>query len=303
MDIIVSLGQDHRDLVEKMETRLEKIEALIIDELGFPIPGVSFVTDLELPPMYFQIWSESRSLGCSAMPAKGQMVVGAPECLERLEGDRFTDPTYGIDALWISDSDVGEVKDGMVLDRTSVLAAYLTEVIRVESSHLLDDGCLQRLLAGQAKWKDLTERGVSQNQLGTMLRGLLEERVSIAPLGEILSFLSRMKEFQVDDAIKGIRLMKRTLLVETYSQRGRLFAAVLDPEAEWCQEDFSDSALLEQLMAVRVELLGRGHNPLFIAPAAVRRSVAKSLPPPPMVLSREEVGESTEIVQLYLVRK
>ena len=110
-----------------------------------------------------------------------------------MAGERTTEPTFGLPALWIDEAlrDEALARGCTVVDCAGVLATHLTETVRDTMPELLSFAETQKLLDELPPEHKKLVADVIPSQIGTgglqrVLQALLAERVSIRDLPTIL---------------------------------------------------------------------------------------------------------------------
>ena len=110
-----------------------------------------------------------------------------------LPGERTTEPTFGLPALWVEPSrrDEAMARGCTVVDPPSVLTTHITEVVRDSMAELLSYAETQKLLDDlpreqQKLVSDLIPSQMSVGGVQRVLQALLAERVSVRDLPTVL---------------------------------------------------------------------------------------------------------------------
>jgi len=113
--------------------------------------------------------------------------------LPDLQGERTTEPAFGLPALWVAQSAREEAvfRGCTVVDPASVLTTHLTEIVRENMAELLSYAETQKLLdelprENQKLVSDLIPSQVTVGGVQRVLQALLAERVSIRDLATVL---------------------------------------------------------------------------------------------------------------------
>ena len=107
------------------------------------------------------------------------------------------DPAYGLPAVWITDDERQNARDGgyTLIDPTTVAITHLSEVVRSNAAALLTraetEQLLNRLRPQQASLLDeLVPQVLSLGEIQKVLQNLLQEKVSIRNLEAVLEVLA-----------------------------------------------------------------------------------------------------------------
>jgi len=192
--LTVEVGYDLVELVgsERPGGALDRIRGIrrqVALDLGLVVPPVRVRDNLRLGGDEYQVLLRSAEVGRGRLPRGRSLAIEAGDVLERVEGERTTDPAFGIEALWIRDSLTDRARSAgyTVVDRTSVLATHLAEIVRRHAPELLTRHETQKLLDLLAKAapklvEELVPACYTLGQVQKVLQALLRERVSIRDL-------------------------------------------------------------------------------------------------------------------------
>ena len=178
----------------------EQIKALrrqIASEIGFVMPSVRIQDNMQLSANTYVIRVKDIEGGRGEVKP-GMMLAMDPrgEAID-LPGEETREPTFGLPAMWISESNREEAafRGYTVVDPPTVLTTHLTEVIKEHMADLLSYAETQKLLdeldkEHQKLVADLVPAQISVTGIQRVLHSLLAERVSIRDLPTILEGIS-----------------------------------------------------------------------------------------------------------------
>ena len=218
--------------------RVRAIRRHVAFELGFSVPGVRFCDNLQIPPDSYRIKVRELPAAHGQIRLGKLLAIGPEDKLSALQGERTQDPTYGMPAVWIDKSFHTEAKalGVMTFDNVSVVATQLTEVIRRSAHRLLGIDEVQDLLDildRPALVAELIPGRLSLTTLRSVLRNLLEERVSIRDLGLILETLADHAPGSAEALTEIVRQALGSMICNEYANaERRLVAIVIDPDYE-----------------------------------------------------------------------
>ncbi|THD85624.1 flagellar biosynthesis protein FlhA [Aliigemmobacter aestuarii] len=198
-----------------MDGRIRNMRSHVATTYGLILPEIRLTDDPALEPGAYRI----RLQGVEW--AKGRIVSDRVLCLldDRTEappGPDVSEPVYGAPARWIarSDHDTAALSGLTVVSPTEVLATHLLEVLRGNLARLLSLKSLRRLLdefpnvsdparaeANRRLLADLIPEKVPVDLLLSVLRLLLEERVSIRNLPLILESIAEARSAGSAEAV------------------------------------------------------------------------------------------------------
>lgn len=308
-----------------LDARITNMRNHVAAQYGLILPEIRLTDDAGLPPGTYRIQLQGvERVKDRLMPDRALVLmtegVSAPDGLDVKE------PVYGAPARWIlaDDQDEAALRGLTVVSAPEVLATHLLEVIRSNLARLLSLRGLRRLLeeftrvsdparaeANRRLLDELIPDKVSVELLLTVLRLLLEERVSIRNLPLILEAVAEGRGLGSPESVaEHVRQrLGFQLVAELKREDGTIPLIQLAPEWEKTfaahqidgERGMRDVALppdqFSRLAGAIAEKLQRaaeaGTFPALVTSTLRRRfvrtvTVAKGLSVP--VLSYEEIG-------------
>ena len=204
-------------------------------ELGMVIPSVRFREQSKLSPDKYEILIDGVSTAKGEIRLEKTLAIHPTGDTRSLQGEVTKEPTYGLPAIWIDDSqrELAVSSKFTLVDAQTVFITHFTEILRKESSRLLSRAEVEKLLNRVRQEQpglveEIVPTVLSVGEIQKVLQSLLKEKVSIRNISAILETL-------VDNA----KLSKDTFyLVEAV--RARLGAAI-------CQSLLGDATTLHVL--------------------------------------------------------
>jgi flagellar biosynthesis protein FlhA len=197
---IVSLAED--DTQEKLTAQIRALRRNLAAEIGFLMPSVRLVDNVQLEPNLYIIRIKDIEAG------RGTVYPGQFMCLDpsgapvNLPGQPTIEPSFGLPALWIDASlrEEAQLQGLTVVDASTVIATHLTEQIKTNVSELLGYVELQKLIRELPKEhsdlvKEIVPAQLSMTTVQRVLQTLLDERVSIRDLGTIMEGIAEAASF------------------------------------------------------------------------------------------------------------
>jgi flagellar biosynthesis protein FlhA len=198
-----------------LDARIANMRTYIAAAFGVILPEIRITDEAALAPGTYRI----RLLGVervrdALMPDRVMVLLA--DGVMAPEGHDVREPVYGAPARWIwpDDQEDAALAGLTVVSPTEVLATHLLEVIKANLSRMLSLRGLRRLMdefvnltdtaRGEANKRlldDLVPDKVPMELLLTVLRLLLEERVSIRNLPLILEAVSEGRSFGPPEAV------------------------------------------------------------------------------------------------------
>lgn len=208
----------------KLPDQVKALRMQFAKDMGFIIPSVRIQDNMLLESEEYVIKIKDIECGRGNIRANMLMVMNPSGVNIDINGEETKEPTFGLPAKWISESDKEKAafKNYTVITPPTVITTHLTEIIKnnivellsyVETSKLLDtlDEDHKKLLNNMIPDK-ITISGI-QN----ILRSLLAEGVSIRDLSTILESVSEIAS-SVKDTATIVEAVRKSLARQiTYS--------------------------------------------------------------------------------------
>ncbi|MGD0677181.1 MAG: flagellar biosynthesis protein FlhA [Polyangiaceae bacterium] len=231
--------------VSRGGTLLERMAMLrqqFARDLGIVVPPVHVSDNLQLSPGGYRVLALGNEIGAGACKAGKLLAIHPANAAAPIEGERTTDPTFGMPATWIAprDKELAEALGYMVVDHASIIATHLGELLRVHAHKLLGRQEVQHLLDLLAKTTPKLVDDVVPNLLPLgdvvrLLRNLVREGVSIRDMRTILEALGELAA-QTKDPEQLTELVRErmaaTITSRLRGQDGSVIALTLDPRLE-----------------------------------------------------------------------
>ncbi|MFA6302460.1 MAG: flagellar biosynthesis protein FlhA [Legionella sp.] len=196
-DLYPTLMQHESELLKKIQLIREKVAF----ELGIIMPPVTFSIDKKLPFPFYQISIYEKNIHRNPLYLDKYLAIRTKPNTKILPGIEVQDPSYGLNAVWIDAEQRTEASDASytVCEPNTVICSQLNEVVQTHCAELLTRAELENLLTQPAtKYlaEELIPSMLSLGQVQTILKNLLQEKVSIRPLTQILEIvLESAKKF------------------------------------------------------------------------------------------------------------
>lgn len=239
---------------EPLMRRVTGIRRQISKELGFVIPLVRVTDNMALEPNSYRITIGGMILAEDKIFPDDLLALDSGDIEGEIIGQSCKDPTFGLDALWISPDKRSEavIAGYTVVDASTVVATHLNQMIRLNASELFGMDEAQKLLdnlkdSAPQLVEGLTPQPLSLFTISAICRALLAEGV---PLKDFRRICSAMIEASYPDAdlpalVEGVRQRIGSIIIQSLVPVNMPLPVVtLDAELE---------TLLAQAMKVGVE--------------------------------------------------
>ncbi len=242
------LAHDILDLIDPARggDLMERVRALrrqIAEELGIVIPLLRARDDAALPEATYRILLRGTEVGRGIAPRDHVLAlpVGDGAELEAMGGQKVVEPVFGLEAYWVPESakTAAAATGATVVDRSSAVITHLAEVVRSHAADLLTRQDTQLLVEGLRYDEPILagEVGTETLPLSTLhavLRGLLEDGVSIRDIGRIVEAVSAkaVETKSVEQLVRAARVALGSTIVAKLAPEGKLAVVTLEPALE-----------------------------------------------------------------------
>ena len=165
-------------------------------EAGMVLPRVRFRELAALPPHAYELHVFGAQVGRGEIMREHTLAIRGANDARQIKGIETREPTYGLPAVWIEDSekDMARALRYTLVDSSTVFITHLIEVLKQQSSTLLTrtetDRLLQRVRDEQPGLvEELVPAVMTISDVQKVLQNLLQEKVSIRNLVLILETL------------------------------------------------------------------------------------------------------------------
>ncbi|MEM0937196.1 MAG: flagellar biosynthesis protein FlhA [Pseudomonadota bacterium] len=191
-----------------LDARITNMRTHVATTYGLILPEIRLTDDASLPPGAYIIRIQGVAQARDRLRPEGLLALMPEGSADLPQGEDVAEPVYGAPARWIppQERERGAMGGATIVSPTEVLATHLLEVIKRNFPRLMTLKTLRRLLAaltevsdpvrGEANRKmidELVPDKVPVDLLLSVLRLLLEERVSIRNLPLILEAISEVR--------------------------------------------------------------------------------------------------------------
>ena len=190
------------------ESRIDKIRRYIAEEYGFVLPSIRMTDNPTLEKNSYRIRIQGVKVDGGFLRPGAILALMDDKQLPHLQGERVKEPVYKASARWLPASKKQELAAAgiPVIEPTEVLATHMLETIQSNFSLVftrmvmmdtldaltrISDG--ERAAANKRFLDEYIPGKVTPEQLLTVLRLLLEERVSIRNLFLIIETIGESK--------------------------------------------------------------------------------------------------------------
>ncbi|KQM89925.1 MULTISPECIES: flagellar biosynthesis protein FlhA [Sphingomonas] len=315
---LVPLVDDRRG--SPLMGRITGVRRQLSKELGFVVPQVRVRDDINLAPYVYRIIVNGVVVGEDTVSPDDMLALDTGQAFGSLIGKTTKDPTFGLDATWIStaDADAATGAGYLVVDSGTVVATHLNHLLGQTASDLLGPDEVQALLDGLKERAAQLVTALAPIPITTLtqvLKGLLAENIPLKEFRSIAAAIAvaAQRSQDAEEIIELIRPRLGSLIIQKLcGMREPLRVMTLEGHLEGLlgqamRADQSRRHVIEPDLGRRiVEALQNAAQPLIaeakpfalvVQPAirlAIRKLVRTCLPDTP-VMSFFEVPEDKAV--------
>jgi flagellar biosynthesis protein FlhA len=297
-------------------------------EMGLIIPPIRIRDNVKLEPSMYSILIKGVEMGRGRIKMGNYLAIKSPSVTEEIRGEPTTDPTYGLPAWWITESQKqkAEMAGYTVVDSPTIIATHLTDIIKNFGFELLGRKEVKDLLDNVKKTHQVLVDEIEKEpgMIGTLqkvLQSLLMERVSIRDMITILETVIDYKTVRnVDFLVEMVRQSLKRQISNAHKDASNVIHVVrIDPEIEQLLETSIQEldtqfqltldpkvqmAIMNRILRVIQSVKAKGYSAVILTSAKVRsviRHLISRNDPSAVVLSYQEIVPSVRIEQLDVV--
>ncbi len=301
------------DLLERV-TMIRRQSAI---ELGLIFPPIRIRDNMKLDPSTYSIKIKGVEVGRGTIRMGKYLAMNPGTVTEEIEGERTTEPAFGLPALWIDEENrqKAERLGYTVVDAPSVIATHLTEVIKKYAAEVLGRQDVKALLDSLSKdypavVEEVNKSGATIGDVQKVLKGLLREGISIRDLVTIMEtiadYFPTVKDH--DELVELVRQALARQICQQYADENkRLPVITVSKEVEeeiknaivetergkqFAMEPRSQRRLIERIKEEVKKIREKGLKPVFLTSPEIRSifsRIVMSIVPNAAVLSSFEV--------------
>ncbi|BAF69729.1 flagellar biosynthesis protein FlhA [Nitratiruptor sp. SB155-2] len=220
--------------------RIKSLRKQLSKELGLMVPLIHIKDNLELKSGEYRILLKGVEVARYQIEPGKMLAIDTGQTNGKLEGVETTEPTFGLKAYWIDESqkDKARMLGFTVVDIPTVIITHLSEIIKQNAHEILGRSETKELVdkLGQ-KYpivKEIVPEQVPYAILHRVLQNLLREHIPIKDLLTIIESLSDniTKTEDTDILTELVRESLARLITSIYAKDGVLYALTLDPASE-----------------------------------------------------------------------
>ena len=308
---------------QRLTDQIKALRRQMAADVGFVMPSVRIQDNMQLPANAYVIRVKEIEAGRGDLRPTMLLVMDPRGEEITLPGEKTTEPTFGLPAMWIEVTNREEAlfRGYTVVDPSTVITTHLTEVIKENMAELLSYSETQKLLDEMDKDHqkligDMVPSQISIGGIQRVLQNLLGERISVRDLPTILEGISEACGYtrnvmMISEHVRA--RLARQISEMNGNEDGIIPLVTLSPEWEQTfaeslvgagddkQLSMAPSRLQEFITSLRTTFERQammGENPVLLTSPAIRpyvRSIVERFRPMTFVMSQNEIHPKARI--------
>lgn len=226
--------------------KIKGIRKKISSQMGYLVPSVHIRDNLDLDPDQYKIYIMGIETDSGIVKKGMHLAINPGEVYGELDGEKTTEPAYGLPAIWISDELVDKANSFgyTVVDPGTVIATHVSRVItdNIATFFGIDEvqNMIKKIESSSPKLaEEIKSDKVDFGLFVRTLQKLLEEGVSILQFKSIASSYlnANSKSSDEEEILKMTREGIGNFIVSPLLDEGKLHALALEPELEQILSD------------------------------------------------------------------
>ena len=308
---------------QKLTDQIKALRRQMASDIGFVMPSVRIQDNMQLPANIYAIRIKEIEAGRGDLRPNMLLVMDPRGEEITLAGEKTTEPTFGLPAMWIEEANREEAlfRGYTVVDPATVITTHLTEMIKDNMAELLSYVETQKLLDEMEKEHqkliaDMIPTQISLSGVQRVLQNLLAERVSIRDMPTILEgiyeacghtrnvvMITEHVRARLARQISDTNTNEQSFipLITLSPQWEQAFAESLVGTDDDKQLSMQPSKLQEFISGVRKAFERQamlGESPVLLTSPAIRpfvRSIVERFRPMTIIMSQNEIHPKVKI--------
>ncbi|MCH2547575.1 MAG: FHIPEP family type III secretion protein, partial [Alphaproteobacteria bacterium] len=310
----------------RLTDQIKALRKQVARDLGFVIPPVRIQDNMQLPANTYVVRVKEVEAGRGEIRPDMLLIMDPSGGKIGIPGEETTEPTFGLPAMWVSDSYREEAlfKNYTVVDPPTVVTTHLTELVKENMSDLLSYAETQKLLDDIGKEHQKLVADVIPGQLSVsgmqrILQNLLQEMISIRDMPAILEAIAESSRITSNLTMisEHVRMRLARQISYAYTNEDgyipivalspaweQAFAEALGGSGEDRTLSMPPSKIQEFITIIRKrfdQFAMQGEMPILLTSPGIRpyvRSVIERFRPTTVVLSQNEIHAKARIKTL-----
>lgn len=297
-------------------------------DLGIIVPIVRLRDNVQLGTREYVIKIKGIEVANGEVMPDHYLALKPDDVDEPIEGIETVEPTFGLPAVWISESnrEKAELKGYSTIDVPSVISTHLLEVIKRHADELMGRQQVQTIIDNLKRQQpalvdEVVPKMFTVGEVQKVLANLLREGVSIRDIATILETLGDYGTITKDTEIltEYVRQKFKRAITKNFVPDGKARVITISPDVEKAisgsirQTEHGAHAALEPSQIQRLltnikkavdHFLSLGVTPMVVTSPGIRKHVknlSSQVYPELVVLSYNELEQNVQIFSDWVV--
>lgn len=297
-------------------------------DLGIIVPIVRLRDNVQLGTREYVIKIKGIEVAKGEVMPDHYLALKPDDIDEPIEGIETVEPTFGLPALWISESnrEKAELKGYSTIDVPSVISTHLLEVIKRHADELMGRQQVQTILDNLKRQQpalvdEVVPKMFSVGEVQKVLANLLREGISIRDIASVLETLGDYGAVTKDTEVltEYVRQKFKRAITKNFIPDGKARVITISPDVEKAisgslrQTEQGTLAALEPTQIQKLlssiktgidHFLSLGVMPMVITSPLIRKhikSLSAQVYPDLVVLSYNEIEQNVQIFSDWVV--
>lgn len=297
-------------------------------DLGIIVPIVRLRDNVQLGTREYVIKIKGIEVANGEVMPDHYLALKPDDVDEPIEGIETVEPTFGLPAVWISESnrEKAELKGYSTIDVPSVISTHLLEVIKRHADELMGRQQVQTIIDNLKRQQpalvdEVVPKMFTVGEVQKVLANLLREGVSIRDIATILETLGDYGTITKDTEIltEYVRQKFKRAITKNFVPDGKARVITISPDVEKAisgsirQTEQGAHAALEPSQIQRLltnikkavdHFLSLGVTPMVVTSPGIRKHVknlSSQVYPELVVLSYNELEQNVQIFSDWVV--
>jgi len=153
----------------RLTDQIKALRRQLASEMGFVMPSVRILDNMQLPANTYTVRLKEVEARVGDLRPNMLWVMDPRGEKITLSGEETTEPTFGLPAMWVSESmrEEASFRGYTVVDSATVITTHLTEVIKDNMSELLSYSETKKLLDDLPKDRQKLIADIVPQQIST----------------------------------------------------------------------------------------------------------------------------------------
>jgi len=292
-------------------------------DMGIIVPAIRIRDNIKLGTNVYSIKIKGVEVANGEVMVDHLLALSPGNLEEEIYGIPTIEPTFGLSALWISNTDREEAETlgYSLVDPPSVIATHLTEIIKRHGHELLNRQQVQTLIDNLKKSQpalveEVVPKLFSLGEVQKVLASLLSENIPIRDMASIIETLGDYGNItrDTDMLTEHARQSLKRSISKRFIPDDIAYAITLDPSLEQLIVDSTKESehgsylaiepiqvhsIYDNLKTIIENMKNKGQTPIILTSPLVRRQfrkISEQISPELAVLSYNEIDSGVEVL-------